>query len=214
MKSYNRIIVVGRKTSGKTFYVKYGIVPYLKRYIIYDPDKHFTRLGKLVHTIDQFKQIMRKQHKIIFQPYDRVVMDFDECKKEFNELGKLVNLLKHTTFIIDEIAMVTLKEGSKVAHCPPSLRLMIRRREKLPHRIGVICTAQHLKDSDVEFSSQADYLIAFDCYPVDIAYIKDKLGIDITELMGRLDTERHEFIFYNHAKKKLYISRLNKRRTR
>ena len=96
MKSYNRIIVVGRKRSGKTYWVKHGLIPFLRRYIIYDPDQHFTTKGKVVHTIEQFKAAMYKENKIIFQPDDEIVSDFKKCAPQFNKLGDLVNKMKHT----------------------------------------------------------------------------------------------------------------------
>lgn len=208
MKFYNRIISVGRKRTGKTYWVKHGFVKFLKRYIIYDPDKHFTKYGTVVNTLKEFRKIVFKQDKIIFQPRDSMIADFDAGKSEFNKLAGLVNQLYRTTFIIDEIASVTLKPGSRAANCPGNLRVTIRRREKPPHRIGVVCTAQHLKDSDVEYLSQADYLIVFDCYKVDMDYIKEKLDIDIRLIMEKVNIKKHEFIFYDHVGKKLYISRL------
>jgi len=163
-------------------------------------------LGKRVSTVEEVERIIDRVPKINFYVTDEIFADYDMRRDVFNELTKIVNRSKRFTFVIDELASVTLKPGSRVASCPAQLQITVRRREKPPWYIGVYVTAQRLKDCDVDLLSQVDHLLMWDMYPMDVDYIEEKLGIEIRSRVESL--EKYQYVYYCHEDKSVSVGKL------
>jgi len=197
-----RIVVTGRTQTGKTSLVRCSLLGELGSYIIYDPDYQFTGYGYPVDIVPDLIEAIRKgERQIIFQVRDVLMRGdmWDGRREEFEMLCQVVNRLKNVTLIIDEVAEVTRRPGTKAATMPPTLGLIIRRRMKAPHNIGVIVTTQRMKDADVDFLTQAQLTYTFQQNASDAKYVAEKLGIDTKEMREVImSLPDYNFLKYNH----------------
>jgi hypothetical protein len=119
---------------------------------------------------------------------------------EFELLCQYVSKLRNVTFIIDEISEVTRPAGKKVASMPPTLGMIIKRRQKAPHNIGVIVTTQRMKDADVDFITQSRFTYTFQQNPSDAKYVAEKLGIATKEMVELITTlPLYHYIKFDHT---------------
>ena len=198
--SYSRIVIAGRTQTGKTSFVRCALLPWLGSFICYDPDLQFTGYGKIVETIPELrKAIVKDGHRrIIFQPRDLLMGMAEERVEEFELICRTIDKLQNVTFIIDEISHITRPEFRRSAFIPPVFAMIIKRREKLPHRIGVICTTQRLADSDINLLSQSRYSYSFQLNAHDAEYVSKKWGMG-KDMQRQLEAlPLYKYIKYNH----------------
>lgn len=208
--------------SGKTTFLKEGIVPYLPRWVAYDPDLHFGDIKgvKICRTYDDFEDSFPFENKIAFQPEDDVMGNFDRRVAEFEQVCERVNRLGvKMTFIIDEIAHVTLRRDRAII--PPELQKMIKRRMKEPTpdrpqgRIGVYLTTQRPKDAAVDFLTQCQHIIAFKLLPRDVKYVKEAfpVGVDIDDIIN-YKLGKFQAIHYEVDTQDMYYEELDEKQAK
>lgn len=208
--------------SGKTTFLKEGIVPYLPRWVAYDPDLHFGNIKgvKICRTYEDFEKKFPFENKIAFQPDDDVMGNFDRRVAEFEQVCERINHLGvKMTFIIDEIAHVTLRRDRAII--PPELQKMIKRRMKEPSperpqgRIGVYLTTQRPKDAAVDFLTQCQHIIAFKLLPRDVKYVREAfpVGVDIDDIIN-YKLNKYQAIHYEVDTQEMYYEELDEKQSR
>jgi hypothetical protein len=217
IKFFHRVLIIGATQSGKTTYLKKAIVPHLPRFVVYDPDLHFGDVKgvKVVTTYEKFEDVFPYHNRIVFQPDDSMMGNFDKRVEEFEAICKRINDLGvKMTFVVDEISHVTLKRSHAII--PQEFQKMIKRRMKAPTperpqgNIGIFVTTQRPKDAAVDFITQCQHVISFKLLPKDIDYVKDAFpfNIDIESLIN-FKLKKYEAIHYDMEENNLAIVKLS-----
>jgi hypothetical protein len=217
LERFHRVAIAGMTQSGKTTFLREAIVPMLGRYIIYDPDMQFDSLtmdpqrARIVDNYDEFRRLFKGGFpRIVFQPRDEMMNDYDSRVLEFEQICEDINRLRDRplTFIVDEIAYITFKR--RIATVPPQFQLMISRREKEPHRIGVFFTTQRPKHACVDLLTQCRHIYAFKLLNKDIRYVEESFPVSIQDMM--YDMEDFACIHYDVEEMRVTIEKLERKR--
>jgi hypothetical protein len=123
------------------------------------------------------------------------------------------------TFIIDEIAHITLRRDRAII--PPELQKMIKRRMKEPSperpqgRVGVYVTTQRPKDAAVDFITQCQHIIAFKLLPRDVKYVSEAfpVGIDLSDIIN-YKLGKYQAIHYDVETQELYYEQLSEKKSK
>lgn len=104
-KSNQTILVVGKKRSGKSQFVKTVVWPYLQDCVLFDKKFEHGDLASekdvyICHNIEGVEELWNRGiHKIVYQPYDA-------SQDNFNELCKLIFYKGNVTIWCDEVASI------------------------------------------------------------------------------------------------------------
>ena len=200
---YYRVVITGRTQTGKTSFIRCALLPTLRAYIIYDPDMQFNNTyGRIVDNGRAFIAAIKSGHRrIIYQPSDQL-MGYPEARiEDFESICRVIDKLRNVTFIVDEVSHITRPENRRAAFVPPTFRMLIVRRMKIPHRIGIIITTQRMKDADVDFISQSQMTYTFAQNSMDAKYIAEKIGMPIHKDIETLPM--HEYLKYDHMTREI-----------
>ena len=215
-----RRVIAGRTRMGKTMYMRYKIIANSPAYIIYDPDEQFSDVGAVTHNYDEFVALLNSgAQRVVFQPTDEIAGQPEMLVLEFDQICQFISQnVRNFQFCIDEISIITKAGGSRVPKCPMWLGVLLKRRMKAPHNIGLVMTTQRMKDADVEFLSQAQESIMFAQNQVDAKYVAEKVGIrTITRPDGSfVHLERalqelppYTYVKFDHQLRKTFMGRVN-----
>lgn len=215
LERFHRAAFAGMTQSGKTFFLKYGIIPTLGKYIIYDPDLQFDSLvssghARIVDNYDDFKRLFKGRFpRIIFQPREEMMGNYDARLMEFEQICDDINRLRegNLTFIVDEIKYLTMKR--RQAFIPPQFSTMITRREKEPHRIGVYFTTQRPKDACLDLLTQCRHIYAFRLLPKDIKYVEESFPVEIETTINT--AEKFTCLHYDVDARKVTMEKVDRK---
>lgn len=210
---FHRSAIVGMTQSGKTFFLRKAIVPMLGKYVIYDPDFQFSELSepphraRIINNYNEFKRLFPIYPRIVFQPRDEMMNNFEARITEFEQICDDINALKegNLTFVVDEIAYITFKRGK--AQVPPNFYLMITRREKIPYRIGVIFTTQRPKHACLDLLTQCRHIYSFKLMNKDTRYVEESFPIKIEGLIKEIPD--HACLHYDVNEQKISVEMFN-----
>ena len=210
-----KVFITGN--SGKTTFLKKAIMPYLLRWVAYDPDSHFVDIPgvTVVESFEEFEDNFPSKPNIVFVPTDDMMKSFDKRVAEFNAVClKICDEGAHMTFIIDEIANVTMKNNR--ASIPEELQVMIKRREmpldknrKTGGRIGVFVTTQRPKDAAVDLITQCKHVIAFRLTLKDIKYVEESYDVELRDIISSL--KPFQAVHYEDGSTELTFERLSRK---
>lgn len=78
--SNERVVIFGTTQSGKSTLFRY-LVRLYKRVIVYDPMHQHNALGRIVHNPDLLLAAFREHNKVVFQPNEDTLANFEQvCK--------------------------------------------------------------------------------------------------------------------------------------
>ena len=216
LERYHRVAFAGMTQSGKTTFLREAVVPTLGKYVIYDPDYQFDSLvlpphrARIVDNYMEFQRLFPIYPRIVYQPRDEMMKDYEARIMEFEEICSDINGLNvgNLTFVIDEIAYITFKRRQAVI--PPNFQLMVARREKDPFRIGVYFTTQRPKHACVDLLTQCRHIYAFKLLNKDTRYVEESFPIAINDLIQ--EVEDFSCVHYDVEEQSIKVERWEKDR--
>ena len=153
-RSNQVLSVFGKKRSGKSMFVKTQIFPLLDSCILYDLKFEHQDLAQekdvfIAHNLEGVIELIetRGTKKVVFQPYDRSV-------EEFNKLAEFIFYRGNLTLWVDE-----LKSIATPLTCPYYLEECIRLGQI--RGIGVILVSQRPAMIPSLAISEADIIVSF-----------------------------------------------------
>lgn len=183
IKSTDIAVYLGQKESGKT-YLCMKALRVCKKYIVYDGNWEYSKLGHVVHDLETLKAQYRTSQKIIYQPLSSDVEDFEKVAKFVWDTGNMIFVVeeaeRYISFSLPRYTSMIVNSGR---HRGIGLWANTRRCAYLNKT--VIANSQHI-------------FIFFTFLPQDIKYIKEFLGEQaeqVTRLKGT-----YKFLYYDHVR--------------
>lgn len=184
IKSNERIFICGRTRTGKTYFAR-KLIAKFKKFIVYDPDLEYFDLGKIVTSLQDFKEAIKKHSKVIYQPRSYQQEEFiDLCTFIFNNLSNLV-------FVVDEVADLAPNNA-----IPSAYSMIMRRGAK--RGIGSIALTQRVALVDKTIIAQADHLISFQQFlDNDINKLIENIGAGAEKVRY---LEKYHYLYFHDGK--------------
>lgn len=175
-------VLTGMTCSGKTFFMRHGILPNLNvnKYIIYDSDLNFTDLenedAKIVNNYNDFKKFIDCDYpKIVYQPSNEIMANYELRLLDFNKICHEINSKKYkTNFIIDEIGYLNNRRKNYINSI--ELILMSSRRKN----INIYAISQRPKYFTKGFLNLTDEYYIFNLLEKDRRYIEQYLPFKLS----------------------------------
>lgn len=153
-KYYERMFVCGQTQSGKSFFVKNGVLQHLQRFVVYDAIKReYGKLGVVVDSLPAFVHAVKQGvPRIIVQPRNNPL-----SVEQFNEFCRLFFILcRNTTLVVDELHFYC-----KSHDIPGWLNYILTIGEGEPKRQGFIGLTQQPNSVHNQAIAQSKHRVAF-----------------------------------------------------
>lgn len=190
------ILLTGMTCSGKTYFMKHGIIPNLDKYIIYDADLQYENLkdrrAKIVNNYNSFKKLIDVDYPwIVFQPSDENMRNYDARLLEFEQICGDINRKKYkTNFIIDDFCYIIKNKYNRFV--PPKFSTTISRCKN----VKVYAITQRPVFCTNDLLTQTDEYYIFNLLEKDQKYIEEFLPFKIL-LDDTLDDIQKHCLHFN-----------------
>ena len=187
IRERDRIIVIGKTGTGKTYLVKKMLLPNFgsQSYVIWDPKRHFDPAGKQLLNGDLEELKKGKARPYLYRPS---AVKRENFKEEFNDLCRVIYQRKNSVLIVDELSRV-----NSPGYITPYHDVIMR--EGRERNVGIVNLCQRPRQTHNTLLSEAEHFFIF-WVRLSTDQKKIKQNLDITPEMLS-DLNQHEFYYLN-----------------
>lgn len=182
-KTDQRIGIFGQTGSGKTHLMKQMFLPHLTRFILHDPKfEHKGLKAVYCHKPqDILRTWARNKNKIVYQPYDSEISDFEQVCHYVFQKGNYVLILDEVTYVVKNAQTASKWFGNII-------------RLGRGRNIGCISLSQRPMDIPNIIISESQHIFAF--YLALEGDRKKVAGVVGDEALKLKDTPLFHYLYY------------------